>query len=178
MMVSGAVPTPLGLSVGLSSAPSRRAAASSQGAAARAVAPRATLVMHQGIDLVAPLGTPVHAAADGNVAGAAPNGGYGNWMEIEHEGKLSTVYGHLASFAPGIVPGVQVQKGDVIGFVGNTGRSTGPHLHFELRTDGKPTDPLLHPSMEPAQLRGGDLERFRKVVERNLAEAQRAGKPM
>ena len=135
------------------------------------------LVMHQGIDLVAEPGTPVHAAADGVVTGAAPNGGYGNWIEIEHEEKLSSVYGHLSAFAPGIAPGVRVQKGDLIGFVGNTGRSTGPHLHFELLSNGKPTNPVIHPSIKPPQLRGGDLERFRKVVARNLAEAQREGKP-
>ena len=70
--------------------------------------------MHQGIDLVAEPGTPVLAAADGVVTGAAPNGGYGNWIEIQHEDKLSTVYGHLAAFAPGIAAGVHVQKGDTI----------------------------------------------------------------
>ena len=88
--------------------------------------------MHQGIHFAAELGTAVHVAADGVVTGAAPNGGYGNWIEIEHEEKLSTLYGHLSSFAPGVVLGVRVQKGDLIGFVGDTGRSTGPHLHFEL----------------------------------------------
>ena len=133
--------------------------------------------MHQGIDFAAEPGTAVHAAADGVVTGAAPDGGYGNWIEIEHEEKLSTLYGHLSSFAPGIVPGVRVQKGDLIGFVGNTGRSTGPHLHFELWSNGKPTNPVTHPSMNPPHLSGGDLERFRKVVGRNLAEAQREGKP-
>ena len=133
--------------------------------------------MHEGIDLAAEPGTPVHAAADGVVTGAAPNGGYGNWIEIEHEEKLSTLYGHLSSFAPGIAPGVRVHKGDLIGFVGNTGRSTGPHLHFELRSNGKPTNPVIHPSMYPSHLSGIDLERFREVVRRNLAEAQREGKP-
>ena len=133
--------------------------------------------MHQGIDFAAELGTAVHAAADGVVTGAAPNGGYGNWIQIEHEDKLSTLYGHLSSFAPGIAPGVRVQKGDLIGFVGNTGRSTGPHLHFELWSNGKPTNPVTHPSMNPPHLSGGDLERFREVVGRNLAEAQREGKP-
>ena len=168
--------TPLGLSMGLSSIPSRGVAAPSS-AVARAIAPRATLVMHEGIDLAAEPGTPVHAAADGVVTGAAPNGGYGNWIEIEHEEKLSTLYGHLSSFAPGIAPGVRVHKGDLIGFVGNTGRSTGPHLHFELRSNGKPTNPVIHPSMYPSHLSGIDLERFREVVRRNLAEAQREGKP-
>jgi murein DD-endopeptidase MepM/ murein hydrolase activator NlpD len=118
---TGLVPTALGLSVGLSPGSPRGAAAPSHGTAARAVAPRATLVMHQGIDLVAEPGTPVHAAADGVVTGAARNGGYGNWIEIEHEKQLSTVYGHLSSFASGIAPGVYVQQGDLIGFVGNTG---------------------------------------------------------
>ncbi len=173
---TGAKLTPLGLSMGLSPIPSRGAAAPS-GAAARAIPRRGTLVMHQGIDFAAELGTAVHAAADGVVTGAAPNGGYGNWIEIEHEEKLSTRYGHLSSFAPGIVPGVRVQKGDLIGFVGNTGRSTGPHLHFELWSNGKPTNPVTHPSMNPPHLNGGDLERFREVVRHNLAEAQREGKP-
>ena len=173
---AGAGPTPLGLSMGLSPVSSRGAAAPSR-TATRAVAPRATLVMHQGIDLAAVPGTPVYAAADGVVTGAAPNGGYGNWIEIEHEEKLSTLYGHLSAFAPGIAPGMRVQKGDLIGFVGNTGHSTGPHLHFELRSNGKPTDPVIHPSINPPPLSGGDLERFRKVVERNLAEARREGKP-
>ena len=173
---AGARLTPLGLSMGLSPIPSRGAAAPS-GAPARAIPRRGTLVMHQGIDFAAELGTAVHAAADGVVTGAAPNGGYGNWIEIEHEEKLSTRYGHLLSFAPGIVPGVRVQKGDLIGFVGNTGRSTGPHLHFELWSNGKPTNPITHPSMNPPHLSGGDLERFREVVGRNLAEAQREGKP-
>jgi murein DD-endopeptidase MepM/ murein hydrolase activator NlpD len=173
---AGAGPTPLGLSMGLSPLPSRGAAAPSA-AAARAILRRGTLIMHQGIDFAAELGTAVHAAADGVVTGAAPNGGYGNWIEIEHEEKLSTLYGHLSSFAPGIVPGVRVQRGDLIGFVGNTGRSTGPHLHFELWSNGKPANPVTHPSMNLPHLSGGDLERFREVVGRDLAEAQREGKP-
>jgi murein DD-endopeptidase MepM/ murein hydrolase activator NlpD len=172
------VPSSPGLSITLSPAsPSQAPAAQSQGTEARAVAPRAALVMHQGIDLVAGPGTPVLAAADGIVTGAAPNGGYGNWVEIAHEGKLASVYGHLSAFAPGIAPGERVQKGDLIGFVGNTGRSTGPHLHFELLSNGKPTNPVTHPLTKPSQLRGGDLERFRKVVAGDLAEAQREGKP-
>jgi murein DD-endopeptidase MepM/ murein hydrolase activator NlpD len=84
---AGAGPTPLGLSMGLSPVSSRGAAAPSR-TATRAVAPRATFVMHQGIDLAAVPGTPVYAAADGVVTGAAPSGGYGNWIEIEHEEKV------------------------------------------------------------------------------------------
>jgi murein DD-endopeptidase MepM/ murein hydrolase activator NlpD len=175
-MRAGAGPTPLGLSMGLSPLPSGGAAAPS-GVPVRAIARRATLVMHQGVDFAAELGTAVHAAADGVVTGAASNGGYGNCIEIEHEEKLSTLYGHLSSFAPGIAPGVHVKRGDLIGFVGNTGRSTGPHLHFELWSNGKPTNPVSHPSMNLPHLSGSDLERFREVVARNLAEAQREGKP-
>jgi murein DD-endopeptidase MepM/ murein hydrolase activator NlpD len=174
---AGNASLPTYLETSLSPVRPQAPAAPSQGSAARADAPRPALVMHQGIDLVADPGTLVLAAADGVVTGAAPNGGYGNWIEIEHQDKLSTVYGHLSAFAPGIAPGVHVQKGDLIGFVGNTGRSTGPHLHFELLSNGQPTNPVIHPSIKPPQLRGGDLERFRKVVARNLAEAQREGKP-
>src|SRR5262249_51470949 len=93
------------------------------------------LFMHEGIHLVAAPGTPVYAAADGVVVGAAPNGRYGNWIRIDHGDKLNTVYGHLMAFAPGIEPGETVTRGELIGFVGSTGRSTGAHLHFEVLND-------------------------------------------
>lgn len=132
-----------------------------------------TLFMHEGIDLVAPTGTPVYAAADGVVIGAAPNGRYGNWIRIDHAGKLATVYGHLSAFAPGIAPGAKVSRGELIGFVGNTGRSTAPHLHFELLIDGKPVNPITHPEVKRAQMRSPELERFRKQVTQSLAERDR-----
>jgi murein DD-endopeptidase MepM/ murein hydrolase activator NlpD len=131
------------------------------------------LFMHDGVDLVAVTGTPVYAAADGVVIGAAPNGGYGNWIQINHQGKLSTVYGHLSSFAPDIEEGARVSQGELIGFVGNTGRSTGAHLHFEILSNGKAVDPLVYPEFKRAQLRGADLERFRKQVKNALAERER-----
>ena len=130
------------------------------------------LSMHEGIDLVAPAGTPIYAASDGIVVGAAPNGGYGNWVRIDHAGKLSTVYGHLSEFAPGIRAGVQVRQGEWIGFVGNTGRSLGAHLHFEILSNGVAVDPLSFPETKRAQLRGADLERFRKQVKQTLAERE------
>ena len=138
-------------------------------------APRAMrpLYMHDGVDLVAVTGTPVYAAADGIVIGAAPNGGYGNWIRIDHPAKTSTVYGHLSGFAPGIEEGARVSQGELIGFVGNTGRSTGAHLHFEILSNGRAVDPLAYPETKRAQLRGGDLERFRKQVKRALAERDR-----
>jgi murein DD-endopeptidase MepM/ murein hydrolase activator NlpD len=138
-------------------------------------APRAMrpLFMHDGVDLVAVTGTPVYAASDGIVIGAAPNGGYGNWIRIDHPGKTSTVYGHLSGFAPGIEEGARVSQGELIGFVGNTGRSTGAHLHFEILSNGRAVDPLAYPETKRAQLRGADLERFRKQVKRVLAERDR-----
>ena len=125
--------------------------------------------LHEGVDLVAPPGTSVHAAGDGIVLGAEPRGGYGNWIEIKHEGGLSTVYGHLVSYAPGIEPGVRVRQGDVIGCVGTTGRTTGPHVHFELRAEGKPVDPMSNSAFKRPVLRGSDLERFRKLATQALA---------
>ena len=132
-----------------------------------------SLFMHEGVDLVAPAGTPVHAAADGIVVGAGPNGRYGNWIRIDHGGKLATVYGHLAGFAPGIETGTVVSRGDLIGFVGSTGRSTGAHLHFELLSDGKPVNPINHPETKRGVLRGPDLDRLRKQVTQEMAERDR-----
>jgi murein DD-endopeptidase MepM/ murein hydrolase activator NlpD len=157
-----------------SAAPSDAARATEVAAAAPRPAPRAhRLFMHDGVDLVAETGTPIYAAADGVVAGAALNGGYGNWIRIDHPGKLSTVYGHLSDFALGIEEGVHVSQGELIGFVGNTGRSTGSHLHFEIVSNGKTVNPLVHPELKRAQLRGADLERFREQVKLALAERDR-----
>jgi murein DD-endopeptidase MepM/ murein hydrolase activator NlpD len=166
------IATPLGLANGLSAYGGLRSHAPLGGSH---LAPRAgrTLFMHEGIDLVAPEGTPVYAAADGVVVGAAPNGRYGNWIRIEHDGKLATVYGHLSGFAPGIEPGVAVSRDQLIGFVGSTGRSTGAHLHFELLNDGKPVNPVIHPETKRGQLRGVELERFRKQVAQSRTERNR-----
>ena len=131
------------------------------------------LFRHDGIDLVAPAGTPVYAAGDGVVVGAEPNGQYGNWIRIEHGQKLATVYGHLMAFVPGIHPGEKVVRGELIGFVGSTGRSTGAHLHFELQIEGKPVDPITSPELKALQLRGLELERFRKQVAATVAERER-----
>lgn len=163
--------TPLGASLGL--APY----AGFDRAAPKAKAgPRAALFMHEGMDLVAPAGTPVYAAADGVVVGAAPNGRYGNWIRIEHSDKLATVYGHLMAFAPGIEPGESVVRGELIGFVGSTGRSTGAHLHFEVLDNGKPVNPINHPELKAMQLRGLDMDRFKKQIARSLEERTRENK--
>ena len=161
--------TPLGASLGF-------APYAGFGSAAPKAKASQALFMHEGIDLVAPAGTPVYAAADGVVVGAAPNGRYGNWIRIEHGDKLATVYGHLMVFAPGIEPGESVVRGELIGFVGSTGRSTGAHLHFEVLNDGKPVNPITHPELKTMQLRGLDLERFRKQAAHSLEERLREEK--
>jgi murein DD-endopeptidase MepM/ murein hydrolase activator NlpD len=165
-------PTALGIAMGLSPTPVRSFGGFKQGGGSGG------LFMHEGVDLVASPGTPIMAAADGIVVGAEPKGRYGNWIEIAHEGKLATVYGHLSAFAPGIAPGVRVEQGDVIGFTGSTGRTTGPHLHFEILVNGRPTNPIAHAATKHGLLRGPELVRFRKVVERDVAEREREAKAM
>jgi murein DD-endopeptidase MepM/ murein hydrolase activator NlpD len=96
--------------------------------------------MHEGIDIGAPTGTPIRAAAAGTVIYAGWLGGYGNLSVIDHGGGIATAYGHQSSLAAG--NGAYVAQGQVIGYVGSTGHSTGPHLHFEVRVNGVPQDPL------------------------------------
>jgi murein DD-endopeptidase MepM/ murein hydrolase activator NlpD len=183
MIASVNVPTSLGLEMGLVAPGSvyKGFGGGFSGGIGGRGAP--TMFMHEGVDLAADVGTPIHAAGDGVVKGAQPNGGYGNWIEIEHDGvevtplfgkpvAISTVYGHLSSFAPGIAPGVRVKQGDVIGFVGSTGRSTGPHLHFEILQNGHPTNPMISPTLRTEQLKGGDLDRFKKAVAKDLSQRQ------
>lgn len=96
--------------------------------------------MHGGIDIGAPVGTPVGAAAAGVVRRVAWIGGYGYTVEISHGGGVTTFYAHLSRAL--VRPDQEVEKGEPVGSVGTTGRVTGPHLHFELRIDGEPVDPL------------------------------------
>lgn len=131
------------------------------------------MAMHEGVDLVAPTGTPIHAAADGIVRGAEPKGRYGNWIEIEHANGVATVYGHLQSFARSAVPGAKVSQGEIIGYVGTTGRTTGPHVHFELLINGRPVNPIAYASARRAPLWGAEIAAFRKTVARDRAERDR-----
>lgn len=103
---------------------------------------------HKGVDLAQPSGTPVYATADGIVSMAERFSSYGNYIQIEHGGEIQTRYAHLSGYA--VAPGQQVTKGQLIGFVGSTGRSTGPHLHYEVRIAGDAVDP--RPYMVDTQL--------------------------
>jgi murein DD-endopeptidase MepM/ murein hydrolase activator NlpD len=96
--------------------------------------------MHEGIDIGAPYGAPIHAAAAGTVVYCGWMSGYGNLVAIDHGGGISTAYGHQSSIA--VACGQHVDQGQTIGYIGSTGHSTGPHLHFEVRVNGNPVDPL------------------------------------
>lgn len=96
--------------------------------------------MHAGIDLASPTGTPIYATADGIVGRAEWFGGYGNMVDIEHGKGIATRYGHMSRIVAR--PGERVKRGDLIGYVGSTGRSTGSHLHYEVRIDGRAVNPI------------------------------------
>ena len=105
---------------------------------------------HTGVDYAAPKGTPVHAVADGVVIFKGWGGGGGNTLKIKHPGNLQTGYLHLSGYAKGISKGTRVSQGQLIGYVGSTGASTGPHLDYRVWKNGTPIDPLKIPS-EPAE---------------------------
>lgn len=114
---------------------------------------------HDGLDLAAPAGTPIAAAADGKVVSAGWRGGYGEQVEIAHSGGLETRYGHMSRIAARI--GQVVRKGEVIGWVGSTGLSTGPHVHFEVMKGGRPVNPAsVKLTAGPGHLEGEKLHEF------------------
>lgn len=116
--------------------------------------------MHQGVDFAAPVGTPVVAAGDGTVVAVGPRNGYGRTVELRHPGGTETLYAHLSSFAPGLTPGQRVRQGQPIGKVGNTGLSSGPHLHYEISQAGRPVNPATVRSAGGARLAGPEMANF------------------
>ncbi len=115
--------------------------------------------MHKGMDFRAGYGTPILAATDGRVSAAGWAGGYGRQVRISHGGGLSTSYSHMSRIIA--QPGMTVRQGQVIGYVGSTGLSTGPHLHYELYRNGVPINPASVQFVMRSQLSGGDLANFR-----------------
>lgn len=125
---------------------------------------------HHGVDYAAPKGTPVRAVADGVVTFKGWGGGGGNTLKIKHPGNMMSGYLHLSRFAKGIAQGSRVSQGQLIGYVGSTGASTGPHLDFRLWRNGKPIDPLKAPS-EPAEpIAAQNRAAFEFVRDRIVAE--------
>ena len=119
---------------------------------------------HTGTDYAAPAGTPIHAAADGKIAMKDVQNGYGKLLVINHSDGYSTLYGHMKKFKKGIYSGKKVKKGDVIGYVGTTGRSTGPHLHYEIRKDGHFLDPVNVDLPSGYMISKNDVSKFKKFT--------------
>jgi murein DD-endopeptidase MepM/ murein hydrolase activator NlpD len=114
--------------------------------------------MHTGVDFAAPTGTPIYAAGDGVVRFAGRKGGYGKYVQIRHTGEFSTAYAHMSRIL--VRNGQRVRQGDVIGRVGSTGRSTGPHLHYEIIRNGQKVNPMGVRFQPAVKLAGAELERF------------------
>ena len=127
---------------------------------------------HHGIDYAAPLGTPVRAVADGVIIQKGPRGAAGHMVKIKHSGELVSGYLHLQKYGPGIETGKHVSQGQIIGYVGSSGRSTGPHLDFRLWKSGTPINPanVTQTSSEP--LSKGARAQFNRVKEKVLAELE------
>lgn len=133
--------------------------------------------MHRGVDFAAPAGTPIYAAGDGVVAAAEFNGAYGKYVRIRHSGAYATAYAHMSRFGKNAAPGKRIRQGEIIGYVGSTGRSTGPHLHYEILVSGTQTNPLKVKMPAGPKLAGKDLARFLKEkteIERKIAAVQPA----
>lgn len=131
--------------------------------------------MHRGTDFAAPRGTPIYAAGNGVVEYAGRKGGYGKYVRIRHGGSYKTAYAHMKGFAKGIKKGARVKQGQVIGYVGTTGRSTGPHLHYEVHLNGKQVNPLKVAMPRGEKLKKSELADFAEVrseIERQIALAQ------
>jgi len=130
-------------------------------------------MMHRGIDFGAPTGTPIYAAGDGVVEMAGVHGGYGNYVRLKHSAGYSTAYAHLSGYARGMRAGTRVRQGQVIGYVGTTGRSTGPHLHYEVLKGGGQVNPLGIKIPEGRKLEGDEAKRFfRQREQEDLRFAQ------
>jgi murein DD-endopeptidase MepM/ murein hydrolase activator NlpD len=125
------------------------------------------LRMHKGTDIGAPYGTPIHAMMDGVVKFAGRSGGYGNFIKLAHSGGIASGYGHMSRFA--VRSGAHVKQGQVIGYVGSTGMSTGPHLHWEVWKNGTVVNPRTLKLASVAVLSGAKLRAFRREVQALLA---------
>lgn len=122
--------------------------------------------MHRGIDWAAKRGTPILAAGNGVVEAAGRKGGYGNYIRIRHANGYKTAYAHLYRFAEGLKTGAKVRQGQVVGYVGSTGRSTGPHLHYEVLVNNRHVNPIEIDVPRGRELKGRLLAEFKKERDR------------
>ena len=129
---------------------------------------------HKGVDYGAPVGTRVRSVADGTVEFAGKQGGYGNLVVLRHQGTYSTAYGHLNGFAPGIRKGTRVAQGETIGFVGQTGLASGPHLHYEFRIRDQQVNPLAVTLPTTVPLEPSQIARFKSAVMPMVGQIQLA----
>jgi murein DD-endopeptidase MepM/ murein hydrolase activator NlpD len=128
--------------------------------------------LHKGTDFAAPRGTPIYAAGNGVIERAGPYSTYGNYIKIQHANSYTTAYAHLNGYAKGIKKGVRVKQGQVIGYVGTTGQSTGPHLHYEVYVGGKAVNAMRLKLPTGRKLAGEQLDLFK--AERDRIDAIRA----
>jgi murein DD-endopeptidase MepM/ murein hydrolase activator NlpD len=117
--------------------------------------------MHKGVDFAAPRGTPIYAAGEGTIEKIGPFSTYGNYVRIRHNNSIKTAYAHMQGFAPGLRDGAHVRQGQVIGYVGVTGRSTGPHLHYEVLVNNSQVNPRTVKMQCGDNLSGKDLLAFK-----------------
>jgi murein DD-endopeptidase MepM/ murein hydrolase activator NlpD len=132
--------------------------------------------MHKGVDFAVPVGTPVMAAGAGTIDFMGTASGYGNFVVISHTNSLSTAYGHLSRFAAGMRKGAKVRQGQVFAYSGNTGLTTGPHLHYEIRVNNSQVNPLTIKIAQGRTLSGGELRAF--LEQRLKTDAQLAATPL
>ncbi len=125
--------------------------------------------MHKGVDFATSIGTPIYAAGDGTVQFIDWKGGYGKFLLINHNDHLSTAYAHASRFSKKLKKGSKVKQGDVIAYVGKSGRVTGPHLHYEVRINGKQVNPMKFKSIPGIKLTGFKLAKFKKYKEQILS---------
>jgi murein DD-endopeptidase MepM/ murein hydrolase activator NlpD len=122
--------------------------------------------MHTGVDWAAPYGTPIFASGNGVVEKAEWEGGYGKYVRLKHNNGYETAYGHMSAFAKGLAPGKQVRQGQVIGFIGSTGQSTGAHVHYEILVNGRFVDPMRIKLPRGRSLEGPMMANFEKERDR------------
>lgn len=120
--------------------------------------------MHKGVDFAAPRGTPIYAAGDGTIQKIGPFSSYGNYVRIRHRAGLETAYAHMKGFKSGLRVGSRIKQGEIIGYVGTTGRSTGPHLHYEILVNNTQVNPSSVKMPTGTTLKGKDMKAFKTTV--------------